>query len=645
MSLFNELKKRNVFRVGLAYVISAWVIAQVVDLVLDGIKAPDWVMQALLLGLGLGFIAALIIAWAYELTPEGIKREKDVVRDDSITNITAKKLDYITLVAAIVVVALFVYQQVNPPVAISDDTSEIVEVENKSASTNDTSITTAATPKQEENPSTKINEKSIAVLPFADMSQAGDQEYFADGISEEILNVLVRIPTLKVAGRTSSFSFKGKDQDLRMIGDSLGVNHILEGSVRRSNTKLRITAQLIRSDDGFHLWSETYDREIADIFDIQDEIASQVADQLVIALGLDIKTKDQYRTADLVVYESYLKAKQLFTQRGRENLDQALNLLKEATTRDPNYAPAWTLTAHIYGVYEVYASDEEVDANYKQWFADGRDAAQRAIKLDPQSGEAFAALGSYDFYDFDFISGVENYERALGLAADNPIVLDTIAQNYLEIGYSQKSKQLAEKAIGIDPLVAMYRNTLGQSNLALNISQTALKNFEKSIDLDETLVFPYNNLQNYYLLNKNFDQFRVVTERRLANGTDGGQITKVGLELLKDNTLMADKATLQRLARESDDGWKRYLLNIYLNNVDNVVKIHEKALWSGDHRFSPELFSTLGTNQLLFYANDRWKQQVRKDGVLALWQAKGFPAHCKPIVDDDFECVQPGEEK
>ncbi len=641
MSLFNELKKRNVFRVGLAYIVSAWVIAQVVDLVLDGIKAPDWVMQALLLGLGLGFIAALIIAWAYELTPEGIKREKDVSRDDSITNITAKKLDYITLAAAFVVVALFIYQQMNPAVTTSDDNSKIVEVENKPALTNDNSRTTTVTPNQEENSTSNSNEKSIAVLPFADMSQAGDQEYFADGISEEILNVLVRIPTLKVAGRTSSFSFKGKDQDLRMIGDSLGVNHILEGSVRRSNTKLRITAQLIRSDDGFHLWSDTYDREIADIFDIQDEIARQVADQLVIALGLDIKTKDQYRTADLAVYENYLKAKQLFTQRGREKLDQALGLLKEATSRDPNYAPAWTLTAHIYGVYEAYASNEEVDAKYKQWFADGRDAAQRAIKLDPQSGEAYAALGSYDFYDFDFISGVENYERALELAADNPIVLDTVAQNYLEIGYSQKSKQLAEKAIGIDPLVAMYRNTIGQANLALNQDQTALKNFEKAIDLDETLVFPYNNLQNYYLLNQKFDQFKAVTERRLAIDINEGPLTKIGLELLNDKTLIADKAALQRLARESD-GWKKYLLNRYLNNVDFVAKIYEQVIWSGDQRFYPELF---GPNQQPLYAHDRWKQQVRTDGVLALWQAKGFPAHCKPIGDDDFECDMADEKK
>ena len=146
---------------------------------------------------------------------------------------------------------------------------------------------------------------------------------------------------------------------------------------------------------------------------------------------------------------------------------------------------------------------------------------------------------------------------------------------------------------------------------------------------------------NYYLLNKKFDQFKAVTERRLVTGIDEGPLTKIGLELLNDKTLIADKAALQRLAQESD-GWKKYLLNRYLNNVDYVVKIYEQVIWSGDQRFYPELF---GPNQQPLYANDRWKQQVRTDGVLALWQAKGFPAHCKPIGDDDFECDMPDEKK
>ena len=192
---------------------------------------------------------------------------------------------------------------------------------------------------------------SIAVLPFTDLSEAGDQEFFSDGISEEILNVLVRIPDLKVAGRTSSFSFKGKNADLREIGATLGVSHLLEGSVRRSGARLRITAQLIRSDDGFHLWSETFDREQTDIFEIQDEIARAIADQLALSLGLDDGPIIPDRTDDIVAYENYLRAEQLYFKRGKENLEIAALMLGEVIARDPDYAPAWSaLSGVLYGL-------------------------------------------------------------------------------------------------------------------------------------------------------------------------------------------------------------------------------------------------------------------------------------------------------
>lgn len=626
MSLFDELKQRNVFRVGVAYLVSAWVIAQIAELVLGSIKAPDWVMQALLLVLGLGFIVALIISWAYELTPEGIKKEKDVVRDDSVTNIAAKKLNYITLAAAIAVVGLIGWQQMNPP---TQQSNEISLTEGDSVGVNEN-----ASLKQHD--VAKPEEKSIAVLPFVDMSQAGDQEYFADGIAEEILNVLVRIPALKVAGRTSSFSFKGKNQDLRVIGNNLGVNHILEGSVRRSNTKLRITAQLVRSEDGFHLWSETYDREIADIFDIQDEIAQQVADQLVISMGLEVTTTEQNRTADLVVYEDYLKARQLFLKRGRENLDNALKLVNEATTRDPAYAPAWTLKASIYYIYGAYVSKEEERANKKEWIALSKTAAERALALDTQSAEAYVALGSAYFNDFDFIPAVENYERALSISPDDPVVLDSIAQNYLPMGYFVKARQLAEKAISIDPLVAIYRNTLGIANVLLNENEKAVESFEKSLELDPTLKFPYDNLRWLYFNPENLDQFRSISDRRLKNGVPKNPMFEVGLALIDNGSLLADKAELQTLARETTSWATKFLLSTYLNDADFLVEIMEVSLWKAEQTGVPHLF--LSWQRPVLYAKKRWKEQVRKEGVLALWQAKGFPAHCRALEGDDFEC-------
>ncbi len=630
MSFFDELKKRNVFRVGFAYLVSAWVIAQIAELVLGSIKAPDWVMQALLLVLGLGFLVALIISWAYELTPEGIKKEKDVVRDDSVANITAKKLNYITLAASIAVVGLIGWQQMNPPAQQGNEIPitgiDSVDInENTSSKQQDIAKPDVA----------NAEEKSIAVLPFVDMSQAGDQEYFADGIAEEILNVLVRIPALKVAGRTSSFSFKGKDQDLRIIGNNLGVNHILEGSVRRSNTKLRITAQLIRSEDGFHLWSETYDREIADIFDIQDEIAQQVADQLVISMGLEVITTEQNRTADLVVYEDYLKARQLFLKRGRENLDNALKLVNEATTRDPAYAPAWTLKASIYSVYPWYVSEEEQFASQKEWRALSKTSAERALALDSQSAGAYVALGNALFENYDFIPAVENYERALAISPDDPVVLDSIAQYYLNIGYFVKAKQLVEKAISIDPLVAIYRNTLGVANILLNEEKKAVESFEKSLELDPKLRFPYDNLQWLYFNPENLDQFRSICDRRLKNGfPKNGRYE--GLALIDNGSLLVDRAELQTLARETTSWATKFLLSTYLNDADFLMEIMEVSLWKKER--TGVLYLFFSWQRPVLYAEERWKEQVRKEGVLALWQAKGFPAHCRALEGDDFEC-------
>ncbi|MFT4938754.1 MAG: adenylate cyclase [Paraglaciecola sp.] len=628
MSLFNELKKRNVIRVGLAYLVSAWVIAQVASLVLGSIKAPDWVMQSLLFILMLGFVIALIISWTYELTPEGLKKDSEVTTNASIAHHTARKLDYITLAGVILVVILFIYQQLNPS---SQTMNEIID---------SGSAQSLVVPPVEKK--TMPEENSIAVLPFVDMSQEGNQEYFADGISEEILNVLVRIKALKVAGRTSSFSFKNKNEDLRVIGESLGVNHILEGSVRHSNTKLRITAQLIRSIDGFHLWSETYDREMTDIFEIQDEIAQEVANQLIVSLGLEIKSSPQNRTDDLEVYEYYLKAKQLFTLRGRENLDQALTLLNKAKARDPNYAPAWTLTAFIYGVYEPYTTQQERIDNYKQWHTTGKAAAKQAIGLDPQSGEAYAALANFYFLDFDFIQAVENYERALELASENPIVIDMVAQNYLDIGYFQKSKELAEQAIALDPLVAIYRNTLGQAYIGLNQQQGLNESFEKAIELDPTLRFPYSNLKMQHYINHDVESFNTLLKRQINNGIAAGNFDRVQQNFLNDSTLLSDKGALEREADNTDDGLRRYLIWLYLKDIDKLAEDSVEDVWSREYRSGPRLFS--GYNYLL-YRNKRWKEQVRKDGILALWQAKGFPSQCKAVGDDDFECIHPNRGK
>ena len=257
MSLFEELKRRNVFRVTIAYLIAAWLVLQVSELVLDTIEAPAWVLKVFLLVFALGLPIAVLFSWAYELTPEGIKREKEVDRNQSVTHNTGRKLNQITIAMVIALVALIAIDRMTASTSVQPATEVVAAT--AGADTDD---------------------KSIAVLAFEDLSPEGDQEYFADGLSEELLNVLAQTPGLQVAGRTSSFAFKGQNRDLREIGEILNVAHILEGSVRKSGNKIRVTAQLINTQTGFHLLSQTYDRDLTDVFAVQDEISASISKAL-----------------------------------------------------------------------------------------------------------------------------------------------------------------------------------------------------------------------------------------------------------------------------------------------------------------------------------------------------------------------------
>ena len=249
--LFQELKRRNVFRVGLAYLAVAWLVLQAADIVLENINAPEWVMQALMLFMVIGFPVALVFAWAFEVTPEGIKPESEVDRSESITQQTGQKLNRTIIVVLVVAVGFLLVDK--------------FLLDSKA-------------------PDVAATEKSVAVLPFVAMSSGEDDEYFADGLTEEILNSLTRVPELLVTARTSAFHFKGLDVPIPDIAEALGVAHVVEGSVRRDGDRLRVTAQLIRANDGFHLWSKNYDRETADTFGVQTDIAEEISSALGIVL-------------------------------------------------------------------------------------------------------------------------------------------------------------------------------------------------------------------------------------------------------------------------------------------------------------------------------------------------------------------------
>ena len=447
---FAELKRRNVFRVAVAYLVAAWLLLQVADIVLDNINAPDWVIQVFMLALVVGLPVALIFAWAFEMTPEGIKREKDVDRSQSITHHTGRKLDRVIIgILALAVVVLVIdrvrhAQHDETPVAT--DTAEAQPV--------------SAAP-------------SIAVLPFVNMSSDPEQEYFSDGISEEILNSLAKVKELKVAGRTSSFAFKGQNQDLRQIGDTLGVEHILEGSVRKAGATVRITAQLIQVDDGFHLWSETYDRELTDVFAIQDEIAKAILTQLkahLVGFGSEAKVTTA-RETDTEVYDLYLLARQRIYERKGPSIQAAAELLDRAIARDPQYAPAYAQR----GITELLLSEDSYGTIPRaQAWAQAKLYLDKALQLDPEVAEAWAGLGLYHINrPGENSRAIENLEKALTI---NPNLID--ASNWLQTAYGdmgdrRRALEILEQMVDRDPFYPP-----GFSNLILSYNDFGMQ--EKS---------------------------------------------------------------------------------------------------------------------------------------------------------------------
>lgn len=406
MSFLGELKRRNVFRVGLAYVLMAWVLLQGSDFVLDLIGAPDWVIRAFALAVICGLPVALFFAWVFEVTPEGVKRESEIDRSQSITPQTGRKLDRTIIVFLALAVAMLLGERFmgggNPPVPTPAGAATV-----QAPVQPDSEVPTAAS-------DGKI---SVAVLPFVNMSDEADNEYFSDGISEELLNVLVRIDNLRVPSRTSSFTFKGSDKKLDEIGRELRVDHVLEGSVRRAGERIRVTAQLIDVHTDTHLWSNTYTRDLDDIFAVQDEIARSIVDALKVTLTGEQASRISRRlTANVEAYNKYLQGRQLWHQRGVERLKLSADLLREATELDPEFAQAWAALADSYVLRPEYLAVNSGDADIERLIGLARDASNRALELQPDSAQALTTRGYLRFmYEYNHAGAREDLQRAIEL--------------------------------------------------------------------------------------------------------------------------------------------------------------------------------------------------------------------------------------
>jgi TolB-like protein/Tfp pilus assembly protein PilF len=478
MSFFSELKRRNVMRVAVLYGVASWVLLQVGDLLFGALGVPAWGIRLLLGLLLLGFPLTLIFAWVYELTPEGLKREHEVTPDASVTAQTAKRLDLLVivlLVAAICLVAADRFLGRGPPAPSKIATVQYSVPGPAGAQASSSTV-------------------SIAVLPFVNMSDDKSNEYFSDGLTEELLNVLANVPGMRVIARTSSFAYKGKEVKISDVAHDLNVDNVLEGSVRKAGNRVRITTQLIRASDSSHLWSETYDRDLNDIFKVQDEISGEVVDALKVRLLKGAESQSEVGGTRLAgAYEAYLRGR---FERNKGNaeptLRAALAAFDQAIALDGGYARAHAARGTV-----LYWMASNGYLPFGTGFAQARQAAQHAIELTPDLADPYLTLGDVALVvDMDLVAAGKAVERALALDPGSTDVQDAYSTYMSSIGQHDRAIAAAEKAVELDPLSAGEHSNLSsrlwaarQYDKAEVVARRALSLEPDRPDLHNTLGF------------------------------------------------------------------------------------------------------------------------------------------------------------
>ena len=513
MSLFEELKRRNVFRVGIAYIVLAWLLLQVGDTLAPALHLPEWINSALAFFLILGFPLAIFFAWAFEMTPEGLRLEKNVDRDESITPTTGRKLDRTIIVMLVFALAYFVWQSQKAP------DEEVVE--------------------------TVAGEPSIAVLPFENMSSDDEQEYFSDGLTEELLNLLAKIPELKVTSRTSAFFYKGKDIKLSDVGRELDVDHILEGSVRKSGNKIRITAQLIAVDTDAHLWSETWDRNLDDVFAIQDEIAAKVVEELRLQLLGELPhAVATYGES----YSLFLQARHTLSQRTHESLFRGEELIDKAIEIDPGYAPAWVLKAHIYSQQGDVGARMPLEAGPL-----ARAAVDRALELDADNAAAHALSGDIMVsFERNFAGAKDAFDRALELDPNDVDVLFQASIYYAIIGQPETALQLGLRTYERDPLFVPNHGTLSYIYSMLGRAEEAEAISRERIEISPNSYGSYYYLAIPLILQGRYEEALEVAQQERLDGFKQTALAIVHWHL--GNRAESDRA-MQALIAQQSGGW------------------------------------------------------------------------------------------
>jgi len=590
-----ELRRRNVFRVAAAYLVVGWLVMQVISVIASAAALPDWADSLALILLLAGLPVALFIAWAFELTPEGLKKTGTLEEAPSLRLLGAS--DWVLIASVLIVVAVVAYQGFTSPQTPAPATTETLAGPATSA----------------------ISDASIAVLPFADLSPASDQVYFSDGISEEILNVLVRIRGLEVTSRTSAFQYRGDSFSIPEIGQRLGVRHVLEGSVRRSGETVRITAQLIDASTDVHLWSQTYDRALTaeNLFAIQDEIARAIVTALGDALGLDetAAVAVAAETANLDAYDTFLQARELFRNRSSENLPRAVELFERVTTEDPGFARAWAGLASTYAVYPGWVDDES-----RNWVQLAKEAADQASQLDDSLALPYSVRSTLMQDTGDWAEALRQSSLAIERGPEEANSWYFRGNALLRTGYFAEAANDLEHCLEIDPAYEICRRFLSFAYLYAGRTEEAMAAFELSLMRNQQSSVGF--FLPVYAAQGNLSATRL---------------------------MLGYSATFEPWSPEIDYRWYTdpdYSLEAYRADIANAYRQYSNEEYDPDRndiwiwfdtvwnpyrpeRLRPELIEADRANRHAI---------IERKQLPAFWRERGFPPQCRPVGSNDFEC-------
>ena len=603
---WRELQRRNVLRAAVLYAGAVWALAQGLAQLLPLFGDYGWIARWFVIAGIVGFPFWIAFAWFYEFTPQGLKRESEIAPDDSIAHSTGRKLDKWIIGVLVIAVVLLLTNTF---------------VWRKGAGLNGHSVS-------------PISAKSIAVLPFEDLSPGHDHGYFSAGLAEELLNALAKVQGLKVAGRASSFYYGSHNADLRTVGKALDVANVLEGSVRTQNGAVRISVQLIRTSDGFEVWSQSYDGDLGNIFDLQERIARAITDHLQVVLtGSEQARLVPVATTSAEAYADFVTAQTLVNKRVGDSLPRAIGLLQKATTLDPKFARAWSKMAVAYAVLPQYVSGD-----WKASWKISDDAAHRALVLDPGDAEAYAALSYNQFSQRHYVEMVEPMQRALELAPDDSAVNYWAANELAAMGRTRAAEARIDKALANDPanvLLLFYKSMLRWRE---GDQAGALAYIHRGGVTDS----PFGALMQEFYDAAHGDLAGSAREFAASTSKMGTKISLADLQAIYRGTYgdaAQHQTALKVLDAHLDDDWMPTML-LQLGEPARSFDLYEH----GHSGLSDGYLNWL-------WQPEPWSRKTRQDpafqgfarriGMVAYWKKFGWPDLCKPAPEkgsDGFVC-------